>query len=82
MPFIDKLQIPALRKRLALRTFICATLAKQLQDATPLTRPAAILRYEHALNECYVLKLILDLLERKEREESETGALQSAAAAS
>ena len=63
-----------------MRTFICASLAKQLQEATPLNRPAAILRYEQALNECYGLRLILDLLERQEREKSETGMMRSAAA--
>jgi hypothetical protein len=71
--------MPALRNRLALRTFICASLAKRLQEATPLTKPAAILRYEQALNECYGLRLILDLLERQEREKGDTRALQSAA---
>jgi hypothetical protein len=78
-PFIDKLQIPALRNRLALRTFICASLAKELKQATPLVRPAAILRYEQALNEWYGLRLILDLLESKEGENGGTDALPSAA---
>jgi len=74
-PLIDKLHIPALRDRLALRTFICASLARKLETATFVTWPALALHREQALKDCYGLRLMLDLVEREEREKGETGAL-------
>jgi hypothetical protein len=79
-PFIDKLQIPALRNRLALRTFICASLAKQIETASFIAKPAITLRYEDTLKECYGLRLVLDLLERQEQEQRESSTMESAKA--
>jgi hypothetical protein len=61
-------QIDLLRNRLALRTFVCASLARQLEKANYIEKPAITLRIEDTLKECHVLQLIVDLLERQKSE--------------
>jgi hypothetical protein len=69
------IQLELLKNRLALRTFICATLARQLQTARLVEKPAITIRWQETLKECQILQLTVELLERKEREKN---ALQSA----
>ena len=61
-------QVDLLRNRLALRTFVCASLAKQLEKANFIEKPAITLRLEDTLKECQALQLLVDLLERQEHE--------------
>jgi hypothetical protein len=62
-------QVEVLRSRLALRTFVCTSLARQLEKANFIEKPAIILRWEETLKECHLLQLAVDLLERRNREE-------------
>ena len=73
-----KLDIRNLKSRLALRTFICASLAKQIETARLIEKPAITGRWEQALKDCQIMQLLVDLLERQEREERGTGPLESA----
>jgi hypothetical protein len=63
-------QLDLLRNRLALRTFVCASLARQLENANYVEKPAITLRWEETLKECHVLQLVVDLLERQKRKQS------------
>jgi hypothetical protein len=67
------IQLGVLRNRLALRTFVCASLAKELQTARLVEKPAIARRWQEALKECQILQLVVELLERKEREKSSHG---------
>jgi hypothetical protein len=62
------IQLGVLKNRLALRTFLCATLAKEMQTAKLVEKPAIALRWQEALKECQILQLTVELLERQERE--------------
>jgi hypothetical protein len=62
------IQLDLLKNRLALRTFICATLARQLQTAGLVEKPAIAHSWQETLKECQILQLTVELLERKERE--------------
>lgn len=64
----DTFQVEPLRSRLALRTFICSSLARQLEKASFIEKPAITLRWEETLKDCHVLQLLVDLLERQKRE--------------
>jgi hypothetical protein len=68
-PDIGK-RIESLRHRLALRLFTCASLAKRLQTASFIEKPALTLRWEETVKECSVLQLAVDLLERLERKDA------------
>jgi hypothetical protein len=67
------LQLNLLKNRLALRTLGCAALARQLKSARLVEKPALLLRWEGALKECRILQLVVELLERKEKERSHRG---------
>jgi hypothetical protein len=67
---ISGIQLDLLRNRLALRIFVCASLAKQLQTAKLVEKPAIAQRWQEALKECQILQLTVELLERKEREKN------------
>lgn len=62
------IQLGVLKNRLALRTFLCATLAREMQTAKLLEKPAIAQRWQDALRECQILQLTVELLERQERE--------------
>ena len=62
------IQLSFLKNRLALRTFLCATLAREMQSAKLVEKPAIAQRWQEALRECQILQLTVELLERKERE--------------
>jgi len=63
------LQTQTLKSRLALRLFTSTVLARDLQTASFITKPALTLRREETLKECYLLQFVLDLLEREKREQ-------------
>jgi hypothetical protein len=67
-PPVHHFQVESLRSRLAARTFICLSLARQLKKANFIQKPAITLRWEETLTECHVLQLVVDLLERQKRE--------------
>ncbi len=67
-PPVHHFQVEPLRSRLAVRTFICISLARQLEKANFIEKPAITLRWEATLTECHVLQLFVDLLERQKRE--------------
>jgi hypothetical protein len=64
------IQLNFLKNRLALRTFLCASLAKEMQSAKLVEKPAIARRWQEALKECQILQLTVELLERKEREKN------------
>jgi hypothetical protein len=70
----DALDIDTLRSRLALRRFVCISLAKELETATTIARPALIHRREEALNECRMLELVIDFIERQKQSRREMSA--------
>jgi hypothetical protein len=67
-PPAHNFQLEPLRSRLAVRTFVCSSLARQLKTANFIEKPAMTLRWEETLKDCYVLQLLVDLLERQKRE--------------
>ena len=67
-PIAYKLQDNLLRNRLALRMFICTSLARQLETASYIEKPAITLRREETLKECHLLQFVLDLVERQQKE--------------
>jgi hypothetical protein len=71
------IQLSFLKNRLALRTFLCATLAREMQTAKLVEKPAIAKRWQEALKECQILQLTVELFERKERERN---ALEAAGA--
>ena len=62
--------------QLALRQHLCASQAKEFEAGTLTVEQKAALahRWDDILKETYVLQLMLDLLERKEKEERGDGA--------
>lgn len=64
------IQLSFLKNRLALRTFLCASLAKEMQAAKLVEKPAIARRWQKALKECQILQLTVELLERQEREKN------------
>jgi hypothetical protein len=73
-PVAYQFQDNLLRNRLALRTFICASLERQFEKASYIEKPAITLRREETLKECHLLQFVLDLLERQEKETRRAGA--------
>ena len=67
-PIAYILQDNLLRNRLALRRFICMSLARQLETASYIEKPAITLRREETLKECHLLEFVLDLVERQQKE--------------
>jgi hypothetical protein len=65
----EPLQTQHLKSRLALRMFTSTILARELETASFITRPALTLRREETLHECYLLQFVLDLLERQKSEQ-------------
>ncbi|MGB6693455.1 MAG: hypothetical protein WBE56_04685 [Terracidiphilus sp.] len=72
-PIAYKFQDNLLRNRLALRTFICTSLARQLDTASYIEKPAIMLRREETLKECHLLQFVLDLVERQQKEKRGAG---------
>lgn len=66
---IPKLKIQTLKAQLALRSFVCASLAQEFDTAMLTFEQRAILahRWDETLKESHVLQIMLDLLERQER---------------
>jgi|HubBroStandDraft_1064217.scaffolds.fasta_scaffold21360_3 hypothetical protein len=64
------IQLSFLKNRLALRTFLCASLAREMQTAKLVEKPAIAKRWQESLKECQILQLTVELLERKEREKN------------
>jgi hypothetical protein len=73
-PIAYQFQDNLLRNRLALRTFICTSLERQLEKASYIEKPAITLRREETLKECHLLQFVLDLMERQEKETRRVGA--------
>jgi hypothetical protein len=71
------IQLGVLKNRLALRTFVCASLARQMQIARLVEKPAIAQRWQKALKECQVLQLVVELLERREREKDSRGSARA-----
>jgi hypothetical protein len=68
---IRKLRVHTLKAQLALRHLICESLAKEFETALTFERRAALARkWDVTLKEGHVFQLMLDLLERQERESS------------
>lgn len=66
---IRKLRIQNLKAQVVLRQLLCASLAREFETAS-LTfdeRAAIAHRWDEALKECYVLQLMVELMERQER---------------
>jgi hypothetical protein len=69
---IIKLRIQTLKTQLVLRQFHCASLAMEFETEVLMTnqeaeRPAY--RWDDMLKDSYILQLMIDLLERQERED-------------
>ena len=67
---ISKLRIQTLKAQLVLRQFYCASLAMEFETEVLTTNQKAGLayRWDDMLKESYVLQLMIDLLERQEKE--------------
>ena len=65
-----KLWITNLKAQVALREYMCASLAKEFENPdTPSTRRTALAyRWDATLKEGHFLQLLIDLLEKQERE--------------
>ncbi len=74
---IHKLRIQALQAQLALRKFVCASLAKEFEAESLSVKQRAALahHWDDTLNESYVLQLMIDLLERQEKEKRDASFL-------
>ena len=67
---IQKLRIQALQAQLALRQHLCASLAEEFESPKLTVKPRTALahRRDDTLKESHVLQLMIDLLERQEKE--------------
>jgi hypothetical protein len=67
---IHKLRIHTLQAQLALRQHLCASLAKEFEAGNLTVEQKAALahRWDDTLKESWVLQLMIDLLERQEKE--------------
>jgi hypothetical protein len=68
---IRKLRVQNLTAQVALRRYVCEFLAREFQTPTLTTHERAALarRWDITLKESYVFHLMLDLIERQEKEE-------------
>jgi hypothetical protein len=68
---IRKLRVQNLTAQVALRRYVCEFLAREFQTPTLTTHERAALahRWDISLKESYVFQLMLDLIERQEKEE-------------
>ena len=68
---IRKLRVQNLTAQLALRRYVCEFLVREFQTPTLTTdeRAAIAHRWDIALKEGYVFQFMLDLIERREKEE-------------
>jgi len=74
---IHKLRVQALQTQLALRKFVCASLAKEFEVESLSVKQRAALahHWDDTLKESYVLQLMIDLLERQEKEKRDASFL-------
>ena len=68
---VRKLKIQTYKAQLAFRHYVCAALAKELEAGTLTAEQKAALahRWDDTLKESHVLQLMIDLLERQEKED-------------
>jgi hypothetical protein len=68
---IRKLRIQTYKGQLAVCNLVCTALSKELENVTPADDQWVGLghRLDEAVKESYVLQLMLDLMEKQEREE-------------
>ena len=74
---ISKLRIQALKAQWLLRQFHCESLEMEFETEGPTTNQKAGLayRWDDMLKEGHVLQLVIDLLERQEKEKRDAGFL-------
>jgi hypothetical protein len=67
-----KLWIDTLKAQVALRKFICESLAEEFEDPSSTSARKARLAYlwDGAIKDTNLIQLLMDLLERQEREEN------------
>jgi len=68
-----KLRVQNLKAQIALRRYVCEFLAREFRNPALTTQEKTALarRWDIALQESYVFQLMLDLIERQEKEERE-----------
>jgi hypothetical protein len=77
-PTPENAQTAELRARLALRIFTCSYLARQLETANFIQKPAITLRLEETMKECQMLQILLDVAEKRQRELRAGGSIDGA----